>query len=105
MGHAFSLSASIPLAHRMGEGSRVRAKGSRQRPGAKCRMCQHADRRIGFVVANSTRIAHSCSMKISEDIHEYAAELGIAEEEARKRGLEAKSKEFMENGAEVYAKV
>jgi hypothetical protein len=33
-----------------------------------------------------------------------AAEQGIAEEEALKQGLEGKSKEFVEKGAEVYAK-
>jgi hypothetical protein len=30
------------------------------------------------------------------------AEQGIAEEEALKKGMEEKSKEFMEKGAEVY---
>jgi phosphomethylpyrimidine synthase len=35
----------------------------------------------------------------------YAAEQGIAEEEALKRGMEVKSKDFVEKGAEVYAKV
>jgi phosphomethylpyrimidine synthase len=35
---------------------------------------------------------------------EYAAELGIAAEEALKRGMEEKPKEFVKNGAEVYAK-
>ena len=29
---------------------------------------------------------------------------GVAEEEALKRGMEEKSKEFVEKGAEVYAK-
>jgi phosphomethylpyrimidine synthase len=29
---------------------------------------------------------------------------GLAEEEALKKGMEAKSKEFVEKGAEVYAK-
>jgi phosphomethylpyrimidine synthase len=48
---------------------------------------------------------HFCSMKITEDVRKYAAELGIAEEEALKRGMEEKSKEFVEKGAEVYAKV
>jgi phosphomethylpyrimidine synthase len=48
---------------------------------------------------------HFCSMKITEDVRKYAAEQGIAEEEALKKGMEAKSKEFMEKGAEVYAKV
>ena len=47
---------------------------------------------------------HFCSMKITEDVRKYAAELGIAEEEALKRGMEEKSKEFVEKGAEVYAK-
>jgi phosphomethylpyrimidine synthase len=42
-------------------------------------------------------------MKITEDVRKYAAEQGIAEEEALKKGMEAKSKEFVEKGAEVYA--
>jgi phosphomethylpyrimidine synthase len=45
-----------------------------------------------------------CSMKITEDVRKYAAEQGIAEEEALKKGMEAKSKEFVEKGAEVYSK-
>jgi phosphomethylpyrimidine synthase len=48
---------------------------------------------------------HFCSMKITEDVRKYAAEQGIAEEEALKQGMEEKSKEFVEKGAEVYAKV
>jgi phosphomethylpyrimidine synthase len=47
---------------------------------------------------------HFCSMKITEDVRKYAAEQGIAEEEALKKGMEAKAKEFVEKGAEVYAK-
>ena len=47
---------------------------------------------------------HFCSMKISEDVRKYAAEHGIAEEEALKKGMEEKSKEFVEKGAEIYAK-
>jgi len=47
---------------------------------------------------------HFCSMKITEDVRKYAAEQGIAEEEALKKGMEAKSREFVEKGAEVYAK-
>jgi phosphomethylpyrimidine synthase len=43
-------------------------------------------------------------MKITEDVRKYAAEQGVTEEEAVKRGLEAKSREFVEKGAEVYAK-
>ena len=47
---------------------------------------------------------HFCSMKITEDVRKYAAELGIAEEEALQRGMEEKSQEFVEKGAEIYAK-
>ncbi|MEO8513337.1 MAG: phosphomethylpyrimidine synthase ThiC [Ignavibacteria bacterium] len=47
---------------------------------------------------------HFCSMKITEDVRKYAKELGIKEEEALKKGMEEKSKEFVESGAEVYVK-
>jgi len=43
-----------------------------------------------------------CSMKITEDVRKYAAEQGVKEEEALKAGMEKKSKEFVEKGAEVY---
>lgn len=43
-------------------------------------------------------------MKRTEDVRKYTAEQGIAGEEARKQGMEEKSKEFVEKGAEVYAK-
>jgi phosphomethylpyrimidine synthase len=45
-----------------------------------------------------------CSMKITEDVRKYAAEQGIAEEEALKKGMEEKSREFVEKGAEVYSR-
>ncbi len=47
---------------------------------------------------------HFCSMKITEDVRKYAAEQGIAEEEALKKGMEEKSREFAEKGSELYAK-
>ncbi len=47
---------------------------------------------------------HFCSMKITEDVRKYAEEQGIAEEEALKKGMEAKSKEFVDKGSEVYTK-
>jgi phosphomethylpyrimidine synthase len=47
---------------------------------------------------------HFCSMKITEDVRKYAAEQGVAEEEALKIGMEQKSQEFVERGAEVYQK-
>ena len=37
-------------------------------------------------------------MKITEDVRKYAEEQGIAESEALKKGMEAKSKEFVEKG-------
>jgi phosphomethylpyrimidine synthase len=47
---------------------------------------------------------HFCSMKITEDVRKYAAEQGIAEEEALEKGLKEKSREFAEKGAELYSK-
>ncbi len=41
-------------------------------------------------------------MKITEDVRKYAAEQGIAEEEALKIGMEEKSKEFVEAGSALY---
>ncbi len=43
-------------------------------------------------------------MKITKEVQKYDAEQGIAEEEALKKGMEEKSKEFVENDAKVYAK-
>jgi phosphomethylpyrimidine synthase len=45
---------------------------------------------------------HFCSMKITEDVRKYAAELQISEDEALAKGMEEKSKEFVQSGAEVY---
>lgn len=47
---------------------------------------------------------HFCSMKITEDVRKYAAGLGVSEMEALEKGMEEKSKEFVESGAEVYIK-
>ena len=47
---------------------------------------------------------HFCSMKISEDVRKYAAAQNLSEEEALKKGMEEKSKEFAEQGAELYTK-
>ncbi|QYR52803.1 phosphomethylpyrimidine synthase ThiC [Lysobacter soyae] len=45
---------------------------------------------------------HFCSMRITQDVRDYAAEQGISEEEALKAGMAAKSEEFREAGAQVY---
>ncbi len=47
---------------------------------------------------------HFCSMKISEDVRQYAAAQNLSEEEALKKGMEEKAREFVESGAEVFAK-
>jgi hypothetical protein len=60
--------------------------------------------RTCFVLANGAKCAHSCTVKIIEDIRKYAAEQSLTEDEALKKDAQAKSKTFVENGAEVYAK-
>jgi phosphomethylpyrimidine synthase len=47
---------------------------------------------------------HFCSMKITEDVRKYAAEQGVSDQEALQAGMEEKSREFAEKGAELYAK-
>ncbi len=47
---------------------------------------------------------HFCSMKITQDVREYAATHGVSDADALQVGMEEKSKEFVEKGAEVYAK-
>jgi phosphomethylpyrimidine synthase len=46
---------------------------------------------------------HFCSMKITEDVRRYAAEQGVSGEEAVRRGMAEKSREFVEGGAEIYS--
>ncbi len=49
---------------------------------------------------------HFCSMKISQDVREYAAEKGIQDEqEALLKGMDEKSKQFVNEGADIYHKV
>ncbi|PMQ16226.1 phosphomethylpyrimidine synthase ThiC [Janthinobacterium sp. AD80] len=48
---------------------------------------------------------HFCSMKITQEVREYAAGMGIAEDKALKQGMEVKAIEFIKNGAELYRKV
>jgi phosphomethylpyrimidine synthase len=47
---------------------------------------------------------HFCSMKITQDVREYAATHGVSDTDALKVGMEEKSREFVEKGADVYAK-
>ncbi|MGA0846888.1 MAG: phosphomethylpyrimidine synthase ThiC, partial [Luteolibacter sp.] len=48
---------------------------------------------------------HFCSMKISEDVRRFAAEKALTDEDAIAAGMREKSREFVEQGAEVYVKV
>ena len=48
---------------------------------------------------------HFCSMKISQDVRIYAAEKGVADEEAIKLGMDEKSQEFLNDGAKIYHEV
>jgi phosphomethylpyrimidine synthase len=45
---------------------------------------------------------HFCSMKITQDVREFAEKQGLNEAEALEKGLSEKSKEFKEKGSEVY---
>jgi len=45
---------------------------------------------------------HFCSMKITQDVREFAAKQGIAEADAIAKGMEVKAVEFLKSGAEVY---
>jgi phosphomethylpyrimidine synthase len=47
---------------------------------------------------------HFCSMKITQDVRDYAAKLGVDENAALAKGMEAKAVEFVRKGAEIYSK-
>ncbi len=48
---------------------------------------------------------HFCSMKITQDVREYAAAQGVSEAQALHKGMEEKSIEFIKTGAKVYHKL
>ncbi|WP_230970975.1 phosphomethylpyrimidine synthase ThiC [Nitrogeniibacter aestuarii] len=48
---------------------------------------------------------HFCSMKITQEVREFAAQQGIGEDAALSRGMEEKAVEFVKSGAEIYRKV
>jgi len=47
---------------------------------------------------------HFCSMKITQDVRDFAAKQGVSEQDALEEGMKAKSVEFVKQGAEVYHK-
>jgi len=60
--------------------------------------------------AEGAKVAHFCSMcgpnfcsmKITQDVRDFAEKQGISEEDAFQKGMEKKSKEFAETGGELY---
>ena len=48
---------------------------------------------------------HFCSMKITQDVRDYADKLGVDEKEALTKGMQEKAIEFVKKGSEVYQKV
>jgi phosphomethylpyrimidine synthase len=63
--------------------------------------------------ADGAKVAHFCSMcgpkfcsmKITQDVRDYAAEKGLTEEKALEEGMKHMSETFVETGAEIYQKV
>ncbi|MGO9444427.1 MAG: phosphomethylpyrimidine synthase ThiC [Thiobacillaceae bacterium] len=47
---------------------------------------------------------HFCSMKITQDVRDYATQQGLSTEAALERGMEVKALEFVSGGSEVYQK-
>ncbi len=60
--------------------------------------------------AEGAKIAHFCSMcgpnfcsmKITQEVRDYAENMGVEEQEALAKGMAERAKVFVENGAEVY---
>jgi phosphomethylpyrimidine synthase len=45
---------------------------------------------------------HFCSMKITQDVRDYAAQLKVDEQQAIQIGMKEKSEEFKKAGSEIY---
>jgi phosphomethylpyrimidine synthase len=48
---------------------------------------------------------HFCSMKITQDVRDYAAQLGVQEEAALAAGMKEKAEEFKKSGGKIYQDV
>ncbi len=63
--------------------------------------------------AEGAKVAHFCSMcgpkfcsmKITQDVRDYAKEHGLTDKDALDRGMETKSKEFAKAGGKIYVDV
>jgi len=47
---------------------------------------------------------HFCSMKITQDVREYAAQKQVDADAALSLGMKEKAQEFVDTGAEIYRK-
>ena len=45
---------------------------------------------------------HFCSMKITQEVRDYAAKAGLDEQAALREGMKEKAAEFVATGAEIY---
>jgi phosphomethylpyrimidine synthase len=48
---------------------------------------------------------HFCSMKITQDVRDYAAQKGLEEQAALEAGMQEKAEEFKKTGAKIYHEV
>jgi phosphomethylpyrimidine synthase len=48
---------------------------------------------------------HFCSMKITQDVREYARSHGVSEADALRQGMQDKAVEFKQRGAEIYREI
>ncbi|HEU5464103.1 MAG TPA: phosphomethylpyrimidine synthase ThiC [Candidatus Binatia bacterium] len=48
---------------------------------------------------------HFCSMKITQDVRDYAAKIGMTEEAAIEAGMKEKAQEFKKSGAKIYHEI
>jgi phosphomethylpyrimidine synthase len=48
---------------------------------------------------------HFCSMKITQDVREYAAQKGLEDQAALEAGMQEKAEEFKKSGAKIYREI
>jgi phosphomethylpyrimidine synthase len=48
---------------------------------------------------------HFCSMKITQDVRDYAEKHGVSAQQALQKGMQEKAVEFVKKGGELYQKV
>jgi phosphomethylpyrimidine synthase len=48
---------------------------------------------------------HFCSMKITQDVRDYAVQKGLEEQAALEAGMKEKAEEFKKSGSKIYQEV